>query len=123
MATKLEPPQTAVAIAVWKVMYPDPIVVQAGESVIVGATDPEWPGWTWCTDQRGKSGWTPAEYLQPSLETGIAVALHDFTARELNIDIGDTVSLLQFQSGWYWASNAAGQEGWIPASHVAAKGR
>jgi variant SH3 domain-containing protein len=107
----------AVAIAAWRPMYPDPIDVRAGEAVTVGGTDPEWPGWVWCTDPRGKSGWTPIGILRPSPRAGTAVVSSDFTARELRVEPGEPLVLLQLESGWYRARGAAG-EGWLPASHV-----
>ena len=97
----------------WKAMYADPIDIRAGEPIVIGHEDPEWPGWRWCTDPRGKSGWTPSQYLDSS------TILHDFTARELTIEQGDRVTLLHELNGWYWAKHDDGREGWIPATHIA----
>ncbi len=36
--------------------YPDSIVMNAGETLQVGESDPEYEGWVWCTGQMGKSG-------------------------------------------------------------------
>jgi uncharacterized protein YgiM (DUF1202 family) len=108
----------AVALRDWIPMYSDPIDVRAGESVIVGDADPEWPGWVWCVDPRGKGGWTPEEIVERSPETRTGIVSQDFTARELKIRAGEIVSLLRLQSGWYWARGGNGEEGWIPATHV-----
>ena len=92
--------------------YPDPITVRAGDRVLVGADDPEFPGWWWCTgpDQRG--GWVPEQFLQ---RTGSeALMLRDYTARELTVRAGAEVVLHASISGWVWATNGDGDEGWIP---------
>lgn len=96
-------------------MYGDPIDVRAGEALVVGWTDPEWPGWIWCTDPRGRSGWTPID----AIENGTITC--DFTARELTVREGDVVTPLRFLHGWCWARDAHGNEGWLPASHLGAE--
>ncbi len=112
--TNLVMETTAIATADWTPMYSDPIDVRAGETVVVGHDDPEWPGWLWCTDPRGKSGWTPAAIIDSG------VVSENFTARELRIRAGDSVALLRHESGWYWARDGEGREGWIPATSVRA---
>jgi uncharacterized protein YgiM (DUF1202 family) len=116
--TKLfDPPLPAKASKSWNVMYPDPITVQTGDHVKLGNTDPEWPGWQWCTDARGKSGWVPISYINHRYsETGIMKFA--FTARELEIAPGDKLQLYKLESAWYWARNQSGSEGWVPGTHV-----
>jgi Variant SH3 domain len=98
--------------------YPDPINVDAGEILVLGKTDPEWPGWQWCTDVRGKAGWVPMEYIQKEGNATTGVVRCSYTAKELPIVMGQKILILLSISGWYWASNEAGETGWIPASHV-----
>jgi uncharacterized protein YgiM (DUF1202 family) len=101
----------------WKVTYPDPIDVQAGEDVKLGVTDPEWPGWQWCTGVRGRSGWVPiAFFILVDKETGRMRC--NYSAQELAVSIDEKINLHQQESGWYWASNTAGKKGWIPAKNV-----
>lgn len=97
--------------------YPDPIDVNTGEIVVLGKTDPEWPGWQWCTDGRGKSGWVPIEWIE-ARGNACGIIKHPYTARELPISIGQKILVQRQESGWYWASNEAGETGWIPSSHV-----
>ncbi|PWT93999.1 MAG: hypothetical protein C5B54_00820 [Acidobacteria bacterium] len=101
----------------WKVMYSDPITVEPGDIVTVGFQDPEWPGWQWCTDDRGKSGWVPISYIEPG-ENGTGVIKLQFTARELEIAPDEELKVHKMESGWYWASDQSGREGWIPATHT-----
>src|SRR5262245_44696492 len=114
------PERSAIVIATWTAMYADPIDVKAGETLVVGGDDPEWPGWLWCTDPRGKSGWTPIEFIQRSTDGRTGTIAFDFAARELSVQAGDRVTLLRLLAGWYWARDARGNEGWLPASHVRA---
>ncbi len=96
--------------------YPDPITIHAGETLALGRQDSEWPGWTWCVSPQGKSGWVPEGYIERRGEAG--VALRDYTARELTVSPGDRLDLHMLESGWYWATDAAGQSGWVPERDV-----
>lgn len=117
MTDIFEPPLTARVKTEWKVMYFDPINVKAGDPVTLGKTDPEWPGWQWCTNQQGKSGWVPISYIE--MNDGSTGVMRDaFTAKELDIVVGEEVKLHKLESGWYWASNQKGATGWIPVRNV-----
>jgi hypothetical protein len=117
MAEIIDPPIPGRATAEWIVMYPDPVDVRAGETVTLGEEDQEWPGWVWCTDARGKSSWAPTQYVERG-DGGGATMRQDYVARELALAVGDEVLLHKLLNGWYWATNARGESGWIPASHV-----
>jgi hypothetical protein len=96
-------------------MYTEPLSVRAGELVTVGEDDPEWPGWRWCTDARGKQGWVPEALIGDG-----GVIDREYTARELDVAVGDEVEIVREIAGWIWCEKAAGGSGWIPASHVEA---
>lgn len=98
----------------WTAIYTQPLIVQAGEQLQVGRRDDEWLGWVWCETQAGVGGWMPERLLDENGYTREA-----YTARELTVPAGVEVTLYQLESGWYWATAADGQSGWIPASHVA----
>jgi SH3-like domain-containing protein len=104
-------------IAPWKVTYPDPLTVAAGESVTVGRDDPEWPGWRWCTDARGKSGWVPVTLLDG--DGPVARIGCDYTARELAAAEGDEVEIERTMHGWAWCRSPTGAAGWMPARNLA----
>jgi hypothetical protein len=101
----------------WHAIYPDPITFRAGDELALGVRDAEWPGWIWCTNHAGKSGWVPESYLEGhGGERGWAA--RDYTATELEAQVGERLTLHQIESGWFWATNRAGQSGWFPANHL-----
>lgn len=106
--------QIARAIHEWQIHYPDPIAFEAGDRLTLGQRDDQWPGWVWCTNTEGKSGWVPEAYV----DTMTGVAKRSYTARELALAVGDLLSLHYEEAGWYWATNQSGQSGWAPASHL-----
>lgn len=99
--------------------YPDPITVQAGDRVLVGADDPEHPGWRWCTGPDGRAGWVPEPLLQQ--EGSGALMLQDYTARELSVQAGTEVVLQHAINGWAWVTAPSGRAGWIPQTCLAAE--
>jgi uncharacterized protein YgiM (DUF1202 family) len=38
----------------------------------------------------------------------------DYTATELDVEEGETVTVLLMESGWGWATNESGKSGWVP---------
>lgn len=92
--------------------YPDPIAFQAGEPVLVGARDTEWPGFLWCTDARGRVGWVHERYLGG--DAGTVSAVRDYDARELDARAGDIVELVEEAGGWWWSVDNNGRRGWLP---------
>ena len=104
-------------IADYQAPYPDPIQVNAGEKITIDRNEKtDLVGWVWCTDQAGKSGWVPEAYIEHQGETGIM--LNDYNAIELTIHIGEILTFHKAESGFFWVTNHAGQQGWVPASHV-----
>ena len=99
--------------------YADPITVRAGDRVLVGADDPGFPGWRWCTGPDGRTGWVPEQALQR--EGPEAVMLQDYTAREVSVQAGAEVVLHHTINGWAWVSAPDGRAGWIPQPCVAAE--
>ena len=99
--------------------YPDPITVQAGDRVLVGADDPEFPGWRWSRGPDGRAGWVPEPLLQQ--EGSEAIMLQDYTARELSVQAGTEVVLQHAISGWAWVTASDGRAGWIPQTCLAAE--
>jgi Variant SH3 domain len=96
--------------------YPDPITVCAGNRVQVGADDPEYPGWWWCTGPDGRSGWVPEQLLRREGQEGLM--LRDYTAKELSVRPGAEVTVGEAMNGWVWVSAADGGAGWIPATCI-----
>ena len=46
------------------------------------------------------------------------VLQRDYTATELSVEEGETVTVLLMESDWGWATNESGQSGWVPLGHV-----
>ncbi|MEM7734830.1 MAG: SH3 domain-containing protein [Deinococcota bacterium] len=63
---------------------------------------------------------TPAAAPKASTKTATteAIALADYSAHELDIDPGETLTVYKELNQWYWCSNQAGVHGWVPAMCV-----
>lgn len=100
------------AIKSWQVHYSDPIRGAAGDRLTLGCRDDEFPGWVWATAADGRAGWVPEGWLRVEGDSGRLI--RDYTAAELPLEPDDVVSGELVESGWLWATNAAGQRGWAP---------
>jgi uncharacterized protein YgiM (DUF1202 family) len=92
--------------------YPEPLNLKAGDNVTVADKKTEWPGWIWCTDGSGNSGWVPADYVEREGAAGTLGV--DYDATELSVKTGDEVQVLKEQSGWAWCRKRTGDLGWLP---------
>lgn len=92
------------------------IRVSAGDSVTLGERDSDWPQFVWATLAQGLGGWIPAALFDR--DTGTATALGDYDTRELATRIGESITVHYEQEGWWWAENANGENGWIPARAI-----
>jgi uncharacterized protein YgiM (DUF1202 family) len=100
----------------YTVQYVNPIRVAAGDTVIVGREDNEFPGWKWCKASDGREGWIPVEFL--SEEGKETTVLHDYSARELAVTPGEEVIIEDARHDWLLVRNEKGERGWIPASRA-----
>ena len=96
--------------------YPEPLEVRAGEVVLVGQRDSEWPAFLWCAAADGRGGWVPEGILVREGEQ--AVVREDYSARELTVTAGATVMVVRREGGWAWVLNEAGDTGWVPERHL-----
>lgn len=101
--------------------YPNPIVLSKGVTVSVGKksdVNGEWPNWVFCELLDGSNeGWVPEQILR--FKGDFAVALEDYTAKELNAEVGEPLKVLRELNGWFWARKSSnGDEGWIPKDKV-----
>jgi hypothetical protein len=104
--------QTARVIIAHQTKFADPIIVRAGEEVTLGRRDVNNPGWIWCTSRHGKSGWAPESWIRIGSDT--AILLRDYSAAELDVNIGDELTVDFEESGWLWCATSDGRSGWIP---------
>src|SRR5262249_54577972 len=102
----------------YRVQYADPIHVAPGEMVIMEREDDAFPGWIWCRAADGRQGWVPIELLaQDGRE---ATLRQDYSARELAVQPGEEVVVLDSRRGWLQVRNTQGACGWIPETSVEA---
>jgi hypothetical protein len=94
----------------------DPISFERGESIIVERSDPNYPGWFWCTDKRGKSGWVHESFIEQ--EDYRHIATEDYNALELTVKVGDELIGEDERGGWLLAVTSDDRRGWVPVSHV-----
>ena len=92
------------------------IQVASGDRVTLGDRDTEWPEFVWTALASGLGGWVPSALYDA--ERGEASALQDYDTRELDADIGDALTLHHELADWWWATNASGTSGWIPARAI-----
>jgi len=103
-------------IKAYRSAYPDPLIIKAGEVLTVEKKESEWAGWTWCVNKQGKSGWAPNSYLEINGDS--CTALHDYDATELTIAVGEELTVLNEESGWFWCKNKEDCTGWVPVDCV-----
>ncbi|MHB1543504.1 MAG: SH3 domain-containing protein [Gammaproteobacteria bacterium] len=109
--------RTGVVTKPYRQPYPDPIRVSAGERVSPDfAKSTDVPGWVWCTDDRGRSGWTPLDWL--AQDGGARHMTRDFDAIELCVDVGARVVIHAQIASFYWVTTDDRRTGWVPCSHI-----
>ena len=91
---------------------PDPISVRAGDVLIVGKEDIEYPGWVWCEGPDGRRGWVPTDCVDNSR------ALYDYTAVELLVSEGELLLLIEEKNAWAFCTNEEGEQGWLPVANL-----
>lgn len=105
------------AVHRYRSQYANPIWFAQGDIVAIAQRDTEWPAFVWTTTADGNAGWAPADWLRP-LGDGRAEALRDYSAQELDADMGDELVPLHELGGWWWCEHGDGRSGWIPAEHI-----
>jgi uncharacterized protein YgiM (DUF1202 family) len=95
-----------------------PLIVKLGEVLEGEKRETEWEGWLWCKNSVGVFGWIPEAYLKALPEERMYVATRDYNAKELPVDIGQEVMILEEESSWAWVKTARGDEGWVPLENL-----
>lgn len=96
--------------------YTAPLTMRKGQRLRWEPRECEWPGWIWCTTEGGESRWVPEHWVKKEGEC--CVLQRQYTATELSVDEGETVTVLLMESGWGWATNESGESGWVPLEHI-----
>jgi hypothetical protein len=96
--------------------YAQAIHATAGETVTVGPEDIDFPGWVWCISTSGVSSWVPKAFLEIEGESG--KLLREYHAGELTVAVGERLSVVEEESGWYLCETESNQRGWVPIENV-----
>lgn len=95
-----------------------PLIAAKGEKVEGEKRKTEYEGWLWCQNSAGVNAWVPETYLEKISDSGQYRFLKDYNSRELTIDEGQEVIVLNEESGWAWVRTPLGDEGWIPLENL-----
>lgn len=98
--------------------YPDPIVVRAGDLIVLSGKSDVWDGhrWLWATGPDGKAGWVPDSFVMSS--QGTTRATRDYSAAELTCRKGAILTVSEETHGWAWCRSGSGQQGWVPLRNL-----
>jgi hypothetical protein len=88
------------------------ISFHAGDTLVVGHRNQQYPEFVWCATEDGRHGWAPEEALEMT-GTGSAVALRDYDAAHLTVSRGEILEALEQVGDWIFSRNAAGRAGWV----------
>ena len=95
------------------------IHVRPGDVVGVGHRNQQYPEFLWCGSEDGHQGWVAESYLEMSGEHE-ATVLREYDAGQLTVVKDEELDVLDQQGAFVLCRNAAGVQGWVPASCVAA---
>ena len=98
--------------------FPVPLIAKKGEIVEDQERKTEGEGWLWCRNTSGVHAWVPKAFIEPMSESRHYQFLKDYNSRELTIDDGQEVIVLNEESGWAWVRTPLGDEGWIPLANL-----
>ncbi len=111
-------------LVAWISSTNNPIVL-APEDIVMPVTsrkeeNPDWQGWVWCR-AGDREGWVPEQILEfhaGSSGARVRVTRH-YTAKELDVNEGDVVTVIEMLNGWAWVKNVRSQEqGWVPLQNL-----
>lgn len=101
--------------------YPDPLSFKKGTPLIVGEKSDgieKWDSWYFCSTSEHTGGWVPQQIIA-HLDEKNGVALEDYSATELNVDIGDVLLGAHVLNGWVWCLHPRDNlAGWVPLEHL-----
>jgi len=96
--------------------FPYSVIIKVGEKLIIEKKETIYKNWVWVTSIDGNYCWIPKSFLKINNCEGIAKENYDST--ELNVKLGEQLSLYREESNWYWVENNNGKFGWVPRDNV-----
>ncbi|ONG69515.1 hypothetical protein BKK44_15055 [Bacillus cereus] len=101
--------------------YPNPIRLEEGDVVklIESYAGPEnWENWMFCHEEKyDRKGWVPEQIIRKDMN-GTGIIIKQYTAKELNVSIGERVIALEELNGWIWCEKTGGEDGWVPKENL-----
>lgn len=101
--------------------FPNPITFTEGAPLTVGEAyqgDEGWDNWFLCTTPGQQAGWVPGQVIE-RLDDRHARAREAYTARELDVRVGERLSASRSLNGWFWCAREDGVEsGWVPRANL-----
>lgn len=110
----------AIITSNYSTQYQNPIGLKKGDRVRLGQEEMEkkWKGWIWAEDSTN-GGWVPTQILKFSADNKSAEILEDYSAKELDVEEGEEVYVVQHLNGWVFVKHStSGEEGWIPEENL-----
>ena len=109
-----------IVIETHKTEFPNPIVLKQNEKVIIeDDPDPDthksdWINWIFCAKMDGSNkGYVPEQIIKR--ENNYGIVIENYSANELDINVGTIVEGIKELNGWLWLKNKATNEiGWVP---------
>ena len=105
-------PHEVIVREAYAAQYGDPIAFRHGDPVEVKRADTEFTEWLWCRGPDDKEGWVHRSFLSQS--SGRAVALSDYSAKELTVAAGEQARLIRVLDGWAFVELDGSGVGWVP---------
>ena len=107
-----EPSYKVIIREAYAAQYGDPIALRHGDPVQVQRADAEFTEWLWCRGPDEKEGWVHRSFLSHS--SGRAVAVADYSAKELTVAAGEQARIIRVLDGWAFVELDGSEGGWVP---------
>lgn len=101
--------------------FPNPITFAEGATLSVGEAyqgEEGWDNWFFCSTLGQEPGWVPAQLIE-RLDGEHARAREAYTARELDVQIGERLIATRSLNGWLWCTReGTAESGWVPQANL-----
>lgn len=101
--------------------FPHPITFTEGAPLTVGDAyqgDEGWDNWFLCSTPGQEAGWVPSQVIE-RLDGQRARAREAYTARELDVRVGERLIASRSLNGWFWCTREGSTEsGWVPQANL-----
>ena len=95
------------------------ISFRAGDDLVVGHRNQQYPEFVWCASEDGHAGWVPEMRLRMT-GPGEAIATSAYDAAQLTVVKDEVLDVVECTDSWCRCRNAGGVEGWVPVTILTA---